>query len=74
MTSVNFFLPLTNIKNSVLDVAGVVDSYLSFLGELSSSCLSVRHISRLVTHGEIVRVVRSIFCKIMDRKDIISNE
>lgn len=59
-------LPLANVtKNSVLDVVEVVDSPLSLLGDLSPRCLSVRQRGRLATYGEILRVVRSVLCKII---------
>ena len=36
--------------------------------------LSVRHVGQLVTPGKIARIAKSILCKIIARKDIISNE
>ena len=54
--------------------AGVVDMRLSLLGEVFRRYLSVRHIAQLVTHGNAVRIAKSVLCKIICRKDIISNK
>ena len=63
-------MALTNaLKNFILDVAGVLDFFLSLLDELYERYLSVRHIGQLSTPGENVRVPTSILCKIIARKD-----
>ena len=52
-------MALSNVtKNSILDVAGVVDLPLSLLDEVFQTCLSQK----------------SVLCKIISRKDIISNK
>ena len=75
VTLVNDVLPLTVVtKNSILDVAGDVDSSLSILGKLSPRWLSVRYIGQLATHGQTVTIAKSALCKIFAHKHIISNE
>lgn len=70
-----WFQLLTNVtKNFILYVSGVVDWLLSLLSKPLPMCLSVRDIGQLVTHGEIMRVVKSVLCKTIAPKDIISKE
>ena len=52
----------------------VVDFPLRLLGEFLRRYLSVRHIAQLVTHGKTVRIVKSVLCKIIARKDVISTK
>lgn len=60
---------LTNaLKNFILDVAEVLDLHLSLFGELF---FLRRYLS---THGQNVRVPRSVLCKIIAREDVIFNE
>ena len=67
---------LTNAtKNSILDVVGVVDLPPMLLGEIFQIFLSVRHIAQLRTHGKTENCeVCCVLCKIIARKDIISNK
>ena len=62
-------MALTNVrKNSILDVARVVDLLLSLLGENLGLYLKlfIRKAHRSVS--------KSVLCKIVTRKDIASNE
>ena len=69
VTLVNGFLPLANVtKSSILDVAGVYYLRLSLLWVFFTRCLSV------MKNDETVRVSRSVLCKIIARRDIISGE
>ena len=61
-------------KNSYLDVEGVVDLPLSWLGEVFQRCLSVRHIPQLVAHAKTVKIAKPVLCKIIVCKDIIFNK
>ena len=47
---------------------------LSLLSKVFQRYLSVRHIAQLVTHGKTVRIAKSVLCKIISHKDIISNK
>ena len=51
-----------------------VYSPMSLLGELFPMFLLVRHIGQLATNGKIVKVARSLLCRIVARRDIISTE
>ena len=44
------------------------------LGEVLQRYLSVRNMAQLVTHGKTVRIVKSVLCKIIARKDLISTK
>ena len=61
-------------KKKKLYVAWDVYSPMSLLGELFPMFLLVRHIGQLATNGEIVKVARSLLCRIVARRDIISTE
>ena len=52
---------------------GVVDLPLSLLKEVFQRYLSVKHACQLVTQGKTVRVAKSALCKIIFRKDVVSN-
>ena len=60
--------------NVTKNVAGVVDLPLSLLNKVFQRYLSVRHIAQLVAHGKTARIAKSVLCKIVSRKDIISNK
>ena len=53
---------------------GVVDLPFSLLGEVFQSYLSVKHTGHLVTHSKTKRVAKSLLCKIISLKNVISNE
>ena len=66
--------PLITLVNSTLDVAGVVDLFLSLLKEVFQRYLSVKHADHLVKHDKTVRVSNSVLYRIVFRKNIISKE
>ena len=81
MGLLNGLLLLTNVtkkkekrKYIYIYVTWDVYSPMSLLGELFPMFLLVRHIGQLVTNGEIVKVARSLLCRIVARRDIISTE
>ena len=72
---VTLLTALTNVtKNSILDVVGVVDMPLSLSKEVFQRNLSVKLTGQLVTHVKTVRVAKSVICKKIFLKDVISNE
>ena len=44
------------------------------LDEVFQRYLPVKRIDQLVTHGKTVRIAKSVLCKIIARKDIISTK
>ena len=50
-------------KSPCLDVVGVVDLPLSFLGEVFQRYLAVRYIGQQVTQGKTVKFAKPVLCK-----------